>query len=128
MLYLEYADYVKMGGTLSETEFTRFLYQATNKVNLLTRNRVHYDFEKGVLITYSDELKALMFELIGLSNDIYLNNKVGQIQSESNEGMSKSFKVVNTVELEAKIPDLVFEYLGNHKNSLGKYLVQMGVY
>lgn len=60
-MYLTYADYRNMGGTLDETAFNDFEYEAETIVNWYTFNRLKGETE------YPEELARCMYRLIMLA-------------------------------------------------------------
>lgn len=60
-MYLTYEDYQSMGGTLDETAFNDFEYEAETIVNWYTFNRLKTETE------YPDELARCMYRLIMLA-------------------------------------------------------------
>ena len=60
-MYLTYAEYQTMGGTLDETTFNDLEFEAEATVNWYTFNRLKND------TTFPEELKRLMKYLIGLA-------------------------------------------------------------
>ena len=60
-MYLTYEDYQSMGGTLDETAFNDFEYEAETIVNWYTFNRLKTEAE------YPEELSRCMYRLIMLA-------------------------------------------------------------
>lgn len=149
-MYLEYSDYQNMGGTLDETTFNNFEYEAETIVNWYTFNRL-----KGEE-TYPDELAKCMYrliELVRLEAEAMILGKssttytVGSeehtvvtappIHSQSNDGVSISYNNIDASELFNKLDSLgkdsplakvVFRYLQGVRNSQGKKLTYRGLY
>lgn len=135
-MYLTYDEYQKMGGTLEETAFVNFEFEAESTINWYTFNRLANDTE------FSENVKRLVFRLIEL---IQLNRKAhalgqdaqtgaitGAIASQSNDGFSTSYNVLNAssaIEVSAsETKRLVSHYLRAEVNSLGQKLLYRGVY
>lgn len=57
-MYLTYAEYTNMGGTLDETAFNDFEFEAESIVDWYTFNRLHN------MTTYPEKLKRCMYSLI----------------------------------------------------------------
>lgn len=150
-MYLTYEDYVNMGGTLDETTFNTFEYEAETIVNWYTFNRL-----KGEK-TYPDELAHCMYRLIYLAKleaDALLLGKQttkttdaegnvttvetsAYIKSQSNDGVSISYNNVDASDLYNRLSSMgkdnplaqtVFRYLQGVRNSLGKRLTYRGLY
>ena len=127
MIYLTYEDYKEMGGEMEKQQFTRFSLMATNIINRITRNRVYNDLINNVIIKYEINLKALMFELIEVSKSKISIVDSGEVTSESNQGMSKSFKQVKMEDVEKAAYDLCEIYLANYQDKHGTPLMYLGI-
>ena len=155
-MYLTYEAYQNMGGTLDETTFTNYEYEAETIVNWYTFNRLKEDEPKD----YPSELPRCMnslIELIKLWHDAMILGKQtmtvvttegsstsvetvqvsGPIKSQSNDGVSVSYNVVDANDLVGKLSSLnkdnpfasiVFRYLQGTRNSKGKRLLYRGLY
>lgn len=150
-MYLEYATYTSMGGTLDEATFNTFEYEAETAVNWYTFNRLKGETE------YPEELARCMYRLIYLlkleADALLLGKQIvitedGQgntttvttdayIKSQSNDGVSVSYNSVDASDLFARLTSLgknnplaqtVFRYLQGVRNSQGKKLTYKGVY
>lgn len=135
-MYLTYAEYTAMGGTLTETTFNDLEFEAETLVNWYTFNRLKND------TAFPTELKRLMKYLINLlhakngvigSSDNGSTAGVGaNITSQSNDGVSISYNVLSASELsqscklEAK--EAVDRYLQGVMNEAGQLLLYRGVY
>lgn len=146
-MYLTYEDYVNMGGTLDETAFNNFEYEAETIVNWYTFNRLKEETE------YPEELARCMYRLIylakleadALSLGRDLEGSGGSssdgistyVKSQSNDGVSISYNSVDASELfrklsssgaDSPLAQTVFRYLQGVRNSLGKRLTYRGLY
>lgn len=150
-MYLDYESYQNMGGTLDETTFNSFEYEAETIVNWYTFNRL-----KGEL-TYPDELARCMYRIIYLAKleaDALLLGKQlitvkdsegntstietsAYIKSQSNDGVSVSYNNVDASDLferltstgrDNPLAQTVFRYLQGVRNSQGKKLTYRGLY
>lgn len=146
-MYLTYAEYQNMGGTLDETTFNDFEFEAETIVNWYTFNRLKNDTE------YPTELTRCMYKLIELvkleadammlgkqTNQSSEGNTVSQgiyISSQSNDGVSISYNSINASELFNKlsstekgnvIETTIKRYLNGVVNSLGRKLLYRGLY
>jgi len=135
-MYLTYLEYKAMGGTLDETTFNDLEFEAEALVNWYTFNRLKND------TTFPTEVKRLMKYLIGLiqaQNSVITSSANGStsgsganITSQSNDGVSISYNVLNASELansckqEAK--DACDKYLQGVMNEAGRMLLYRGVY
>lgn len=135
-MYLTYAEYVAMGGALDEATFNDLEFEAEALVNWYTFNRLKND------TTFPTELKRLMKYLIGL---IYAQNGVinssangstagvgANITSQSNDGVSISYNVLNASELaescKKEAASAIDKYLQGVMNEAGRLLLYRGVY
>lgn len=150
-MYLTYEDYQSMGGTLDETAFNDFEYEAETIVNWYTFNRLKEETE------YPDELARCMFRLIMLAKlkaDALLMGKQVTVQyddqgnktttevetyikGQSNDGVSIDYNAVDANEVFGLLSSTgkgnvlettVFRYLQGVRNSKGKRLTYRGMY
>lgn len=135
-MYLTYDAYKDMGGTLEESAFTDFAFEAESTINWYTFNRLVKE------PSVSDNVKRLMFRLIGLiqlsqkaqslGQDTETGEVAGAIASQSNDGFSTSYNVLSASDAikhsESEVKRLVRQYLGAEENSLGHKLLYRGVY
>lgn len=150
-MYLTYEDYQSMGGTLDETAFNDFEYEAETIVNWYTFNRLKEETE------YPTELARCMYRLIMLAKlkaDALLMGKQVTVQyddqgnktttevetyikGQSNDGVSVDYNAVDANEVfgllssTAKgnvLETTVFRYLQGVRNSKGKRLTYRGMY
>lgn len=136
-MYLSYADYQNMGGTLDETLFNELEFEAEAQVDWYTFNRLHGETE------YPERLQRCVYALIKLiyttqqasllgddgSGDSEINAAVA---SQSNDGVSISYNVISAKEAidlnKAKIEQTIQQYLQGVMNSLGRKLLYRGMY
>lgn len=135
-MYLTYTEYVSMGGTLNETVFNDFEYEAEALVNWYTFNRLKNND------TIPEEVKRCIKELIKLLNDKSsalgnngsgdTNSSTGGIASQSNDGVSISFNVMSASEAlqvaETDIVRTIQIFLQGVTNELGQHLLFRGRY
>ena len=150
-MYLTYADYQNMGGTLDETTFNEFEFEAETVVNWYTFNRLKNETE------YPPELSRCMYALIKLAKLKADAMMVGAqttttvdeeghtttvvtspvIQSQSNDGVSIGYNIVSATDVfkslsitekGGEIETLVQRYLQGVVNSLGHRLLYRGLY
>ena len=150
-MYLTYEDYQSMGGTLDETAFNDFEYEAETIVNWYTFNRLKEETE------YPDELARCMYRLIMLAKlkadallmgkqvtvqyDDQGNRTVTEVETyikgQSNDGVSVDYNAVDDNEVFGLLSSTgkgnvlettVFRYLQGVRNSKGKRLTYRGMY
>ena len=157
-MYLTYEAYQNMGGTLDETTFNNFEYEAETIVNWYTFNRLKGEDE------YPEELAKCMNRLIYLikleadalmlgkqttvitttetvGSSVITNTETieteASIRSQSNDGVSVRYNSVDASDIAGKLmanskdnplAQTVFRYLQGVRNSKGKRLTYRGVY
>lgn len=136
-MYLTYAEYQTMGGTLDEVTFNDLEFEAESLVNWRTFNR----FKKDT--TFPTELKRLMKYLIGMA--VFQNNMLsasgatsassqvqGAIASQSNDGVSISYNTLSAKDLmddiKADSRSAIEKYLNGVMNEAGRVVLYRGVY
>lgn len=147
MLYLTYDEYTEMGGTLEETTFNDFEFEAESIINWYTFNRLKNE------TSLPDAVKRCMYRLIsiaklkadalqlGLSMSETASSTSGtataMIRSQSNDGVSVSYNVLSASEIfdvlqvkgkGGEIDQLVQRYLQDVVNSLGQKVLYRGFY
>lgn len=104
--YLEYYEYKKLGGNLSEMSFNLLEYRAEKQVDEMTSGR----FRK--LSEYPIELKLCINELI---TEINKANETGNKSSESVGNYSVSYDKPITTEKKKSLKSIIKEYLSDTK-------------
>ena len=151
MSYLTYNEYQGYGGTLDETTFNDFEFEAESIINWYTFDRLKNDIE------FPEAVKRCMMKLIFLAklkadamqlgaqtkttvneNGVTTVTEVSaMIASQSNDGVSVSYNTVNASEIfnalnskEAgnEIEGIVQRYLQGVVNSLGRKVLYRGLY
>lgn len=135
-MYLTYTEYTDMGGTLEETAFEQFEFEARSVIDYWTFNRLQNETE------YPEAVKRCMFALINLikaKQDAMVTTAVAEdgsvqagISSESNDGVSTSYNTLSAKDavttMQSEIELTVKRYLSAVKNSLGHKVLYRGVY
>ena len=135
-MYLTYAEYQAMGGTLDNITFDDLEFEAEALINWYTFNRLKKDTNIPV------EVKRLMKYLINLlhaKNGVISSSDNGQtagsgsnITSQSNDGVSISYNVMNASELsqtcKVEAKEACDKYLQGVMNEAGQALLYRGVY
>ena len=133
-MYLTYADYRVMGGTLDEIPFSNFEFQAEAQINRVTFNRLKGDK------TIPEEVKRLMKYLVDLLERRYAAFSLGKngssddtyITSQSNDGVSVSYTGMSPSDLiklsEADSLNAIKSYLDGVTNEAGRKLLYRGLY
>lgn len=138
-MYLTYADYVSYGGTLEETTFNSYEFEAEVLVDWYTFNRL----QKGIAESGVNRLQRCMYELIGMikNQKDMINASVADqsetgvsrtVASQSNDGVSVSYNVINSSDLygllNTDMENMIKKYLYGVKNSLGRVVLYRGIY
>ena len=134
-MYLTYAEYQNMGGTLDRATFDDLEFQAEAVVNWYTFNRLKKD------TTFPEELKRLMKYLINLaysqsglidasgSGDVDASKTIA---SQSNDGVSVSYNILSAKDLmdavKSESESAVKMHLQGVMNEAGRLLLYRGVY
>ena len=135
-MYLTYAEYQSMGGTLDETTFNNFEFEAEATINWYTFNRLKKD------TVFPIEIKRLMYYLINQSmlKDNAISTSGGgssitggkTVVSQANDGVSVSYNVLGAKEfidiLKADNENVVNQYLQGVMNEAGRLLLYRGIY
>lgn len=136
-MYLTYAEYTSLGGTLSESAYTLYEFRAESIINWYTFNRLKKD------TTFPDEVKKCMYMLINLlvAQDEAMGgdsasggggSTPSQIASQSNDGVSVSYSIMSTTELiqyrKNELDEIVQRQLQGVMNELGHRLLYRGLY
>ena len=140
-MYLSFADYQSMGGTLDETTFNDYEFEAECLVNWYTFNRLMEEDPEN----YPEVLPRLMFRLIRMALDkanlLALDGRIladgtisdtPYISNQSNDGVSVSYNTISASDLFTKLDkemgDTIERYLNGVMNSLGRKLLYRGLY
>ena len=135
-VYLTYNEYVTMGGTLEQSDFTGYEYEAENVIDWYTFNRLRKNTE------YPEAVKRCVFLLIrlaqqkaaivGASTGAAATTGSAAITSQSNDGVSISYNVVSAGAIfdsyKQDVYTIIKQSLAYTTNALGQKLLYMGVY
>lgn len=133
-MYLTYEEYKSYGGALDEATFNNLEFEAEALINWYTFNRLKNDttFPVAVkrLMLYLINLASEKANLIGASGSGNIANAA--IASQSNDGVSISYNVLNAGQLMESLKgqedEAVNRYLQGVKNELGQLVLYRGVY
>ena len=136
-MYLTYADYQSMGGTLDETTFNLYEFEAEALINWYTFNRLKSN------TSIPQEVSKCMYVLISLIEKKENASTLGQstdgssssnaaITSQSNDGVSVSYNTVSAQSIidstDAACKNTIQMYLNGVMNELGQKLLYRGLY
>jgi hypothetical protein len=126
-MYLTYAEYTEMGGSMDESLYNRLEFRAEKIIDSYTYNRVKVDNP------VRDEIKRLTFEIVGeLSAEMSEISGTNATKSSEKVGdYSVSYAVpsgVESAELRTqRTTALISEYLGGLDTADGTPLLYAGV-
>jgi hypothetical protein len=138
-MYLTFEAYQNMGGTLDETTFEEYEFEARCIVDLYTYHRLN----KMDPSEYPEALQRCMYALIkliraqwalipGSDNDGAGGGSAQGITSQANDGVSTSYATLSAQDLLAtcreEISKLIKTYLSGVLDSLGHKLLYTGIY
>ena len=117
-MFLTYEEYKEYGGGLDETAFKIYGYEAEKRVDTETHGR----FETA---TDKEPVKRCIARLTDImeKSDVIKN----KVTSWNNEGVSKSIKDVSLDEYNAKITNIIRDYLANVVDETDTPLLYLGV-
>jgi hypothetical protein len=133
-MYLTYEEYTNFGGTLDETTFNKFEFQAEAEINYATFNRLKGD------VTIPEAVKRLTLYLIDLMEKRAAAFSLGSgnnasntyITSQSNDGVSISYNGMSPSDLiklsETDALKAIRSYLEGVTNEAGRKLLYRGIY
>lgn len=145
--YLNYDEYLDLGGDLEESTFNRYAFRAENAINFRTFDRIlKLDFAKqSDRFLYA--LRMTMYELINLyvAQDSYVGlaksttvdadgNTVPDIRllGQSNDGVTVTYNVATARDaiatIDTKINDAIELGLNGITTDLGRKLLWRGIY
>ena len=144
-MYLTYDEYMDYGGTLDESAFDMYEFEAASKIDYYTFNRLKkgggYSQQSADV---KEAVKRCEYRLITLlqlndatnaitgDEDSSNSGAVAGISSQSNDGVSISYNVLSASDASAKaqseIDNAIKIYLSNCRNSLGQRLLYRGIY
>lgn len=120
MAYLDYTDYVSMGGTLGEAAFDLQEFRARQYIDAMTHGRIRGE------TTVRDAVKYATFALIGAMADSD-HNHGREVASESNDGVSVSYATSGAAGTQARYAQIVRDYLACEVDANGTALLYAGV-
>lgn len=136
-MYLNYSEYQNYGGTLDETTFNDYNFEAESLINYWTFNRLVKDTE------ISENVKQCVYKLISLikqkADALTLgasidgtNTSSAAITSQSNDGVSISYNALSASQLiensQLEFDSTIRRYLQGVRNSLGQLVLYRGIY
>lgn len=123
MRYIEYQEYLELGGICDSTAFNRNIDRACGIIDNATYNRIE------CMTEIPQRAKALCRDLIEY---LATNNNVGEKDvsswSEATGPLSESISYVqkSKEDIQSGIDELVYQYLGSENNDSGTPLLYRG--
>jgi len=137
--YLTYDEYTEVGGTLDETEFNYYAYEAESYIDWYTFNRLHNmteipdavkRCEVYLIRLIQERLAALGISTVDGSGNA--DNSLKSILSQSNDGVSVSYNSLGARDaisgLSNEIKQTIDRFLAGVTNELGRKLLYRGLY
>lgn len=124
-MYLTYDEYVNLGGTVSETEFTLLEFKARKRIDRLTDCRV------SKMSEVPEAVKPCMMSLIRLENKVGVEAQVETpvVTSFNTDGYSESYgNVLNTEDAQKSMNSVIQSYLYGETDDNGLPLLYRGVH
>ena len=137
--YLTYDEYTEVGGTLDETEFNYYAYEAESYIDWYTFNRLHNMTEipdavkrcEVYLIKFIQERLAVLGVSMG-DNGSNADNPIMSVMSQSNDGVSVSYGSMSAKDANAslykEVEQTIQRQLAGVTNELGRKLLYRGLY
>lgn len=137
--YLTYDEYTEVGGTLDETEFNYYAYEAESYIDWYTFNRLHNmteipdavkRCEVFLIRLIQERLAALGISTVDSNGNA--DNSLKSILSQSNDGVSVSYNSLGARDaisgLSNEIKQTIDRFLAGVTNELGRKLLYRGLY
>lgn len=134
-MYLTYEQYQEYGGTLDQTTFDDYNFEATTLINYYTFGRLVDEEE------VDEAVKRCCYKLICLAqtkaktliSGVSENDaQTASIASQSNDGVSISYNVMSAVDIfetcRSQTKEIIQQYLSFVRNSLGQRVLYRGIY
>lgn len=137
--YLTYDEYTEVGGTLDETEFNYYAYEAESYIDWYTFNRLHNTTQipdavkrcEVYLIKFIQERLSVLGVSMG-NTDANAENPIMSMMSQSNDGVSVSYSNMSAKDANAslykEVEQTIQRQLAGVTNELGRKLLYRGLY
>ena len=139
--YLTYDEYQDVGGTLDETEFDYYAYEAESYIDWYTFNRLHNNktipdavkrCELFLIKFIQERLAALGVSVGNSGGSTSPADLLKSVMSQSNDGVSVSYSTMSAKDVlessKAEIEQAIKRYLQGVTNELGRKLLYRGLY
>ena len=122
-MFLTYEQYVEMGGTLTEADFTTYERKARACINLATHNRVRDE------APVREAVKNAAYDLIGVfaQEAENVSNGMTGVSSKSNDGVSVTYANWTTVSRywKTRKRELLAEHLADETVTIDGHIVPL---
>ena len=138
--YLTYDEYTEVGGTLEETEFNYYAYEAESYIDWYTFNRLHNNTQipdavkrcEVYLIKFIQERLSVLGISANGDSGSNAKNPIMSMMSQSNDGVSVSYGNMSAKDAEAslnkEVEQTIQRQLAGVTNELGRKLLYRGLY
>ena len=138
--YLTYDEYTEVGGTLDETEFNYYAYEAESYIDWYTFNRLHGTTEipeedkrcEVYLIKFIQERLSVLGVSMGGDGGSNAKDPIMSLMSQSNDGVSVSYGNMSAKDANAslykEVEQTIQRQLAGVTNELGRKLLYRGLY
>ena len=116
MNYITFNEYAKMGGTLDDTTFSKYVYDAEMTIKTATFNRI---------TTPSEAVKRCMVKLIDIISKSDITTS--EATTFSHDGLSASVSLPSSEDYKKEIRNTIHTYLSNEVSDDGIPLLYCGV-
>lgn len=125
MTYLTYEEYVELGGTMSETDFTLAEFKARKRIDYLTDSRV------AAMASVPEAVKLCIMAIMNIEAkagaEAQVTNPV--VTSFNTDGYSESYgKAMSADDAEKSMNALIKTYLSGEVDDYGIPLLYRGLY
>lgn len=123
MYYLEYQEYLKIGGICDSAAFSRNIDRACGIIDNATHNRIK------AMKEIPSKAKALcrdLVEYIATNNNVAEKNVSSWSESTGPVSESVSYAQKSKEEMQSDIEELIYQYLGSESDDNGTPLLYRG--
>lgn len=122
MQYLDYQEYVSIGGVCDATAFNRYIDRACGIIDNATHNRIE------CMVEVPQRAKALCRDLVEYLARYSTSDVVVSSRSQSAGGVSESesYEIKTADDIYGDIQNMLYDYLGNETSDSGTPLLYRG--
>lgn len=140
MAYLSYEEYLTYGGTLDETTFDEYLFEAEAQIDWYTFGRLQ-NFDESTVDVRVKRCAYYLLKLIQNAQTVSVvptadgstnTGALAGILSQSNDGVSISYATMSAKEVldrfDGEVRSAIQKYLQAVKDQLGRKVLYRGIY